>query len=150
MGTSQQPATFSDTDIAWAAGFVDGEGCIALVGRSQVIKGITYKCFVLRLTVANTDLRTLIRLKGMFNGSVYAQNHKNRPQNKPCWVWNCAAANAEVALRTMLPYLLSKKEQAEVGILSRQHIQPNRARRKPGALEAQEKIYGQLRLMKKT
>ncbi len=90
-----------------------------------------------------------MRLKEMFNGSVYPQNHKNRPQNKPCWVWSCAAAYAEVALRMMLPYMLSKKEQAEVGILSRQHIQPNRARRLPGALEAQEKIYSQLRLMKR-
>ena len=149
MSTSQQVTTFSDTDIAWAAGFVDGEGCIALVGRTQLIKGTKYRCFVLRLTVSNTDIRTFERLKRMFQVSIYTANHKNRPQNKPCWVWNCAAANAERALRTMLPYLLCKKEQAEVGLAARSHINPKRWRREPGSIEAQEKMYGQLKLMKR-
>lgn len=139
----------AETDKAWAAGFVDGEGCIALIGRSQVLKGKTYQCFVLSLHVANTDIRTLERLKTMFGGTIYPTNHKNRPNNKPCWTWYCRSALAAAALDKLLPYLFSKKEQAELGIASRRYIQGNGRPRAEGNLEAQSQISTQLKHLKR-
>ena len=138
-----------DTDLAWAAGFIDGEGCIALrrqVGRQ---KGVAYTCYALRLSVTNTDLRCLERLKSMFAGSINRATHSYRPQNKPCWAWFCSSANAERALVALLPYLVSKKEQAELGLLSRRHIQKNGRKREVGSLEQQAAIADRISHLKR-
>lgn len=110
------------TGLAWAAGFVDGEGCIALIHHKQQIKGVWYESFVLRLSVANTDLRSLHRLQEMFGGSIHSARRPLRVTHKPCWNWYCQSAKAETALTALLPYLFTKKEQAELGLLARQHL----------------------------
>lgn len=142
-------SAIKETDLAWAAGFIDGEGCIALrrqVGRQ---KGVEYTCYALRLSVTNTDLRCLERLKAMFAGSINRATHANRPQNKPCWTWYCSSANAERALCELLPYLLSKREQAELGMLSRKHIQKNGRKRESGVLEHQAAIADRIAHLKR-
>ena len=138
-----------DTDLAWAAGFVDGEGCIALCRRAQKIKDKTYHCYVLRLSVANTDLRALERLKGMFGGSINAASHTKRPTHKPCWTWYVMSAKAEATLAAIVPFLFSKKEQAELGIASRRYIQGNGRPRVPESLIQQGAMYTQLRHLKR-
>lgn len=138
-----------ETDLAWAAGFIDGEGCIALVKRTQILKGKPYQCFVLSLHVANTDLRTLERLKAMFCGTLYPTNHKNRPNNKPCWTWYVRSALAAAALEKLMPYLFSKREQAELGIASRRYIQGNGRPRTPESFSGQQQIFTQLKHLKR-
>ena len=139
----------SDTDLAWAAGFIDGEGCIALVHHKQNIKGKVYESFVLRLSVANTDALCLDRLKTMFGGSINSSNRASRPHHKPCWVWYCQSAKAEVALQKLMPFLFSKKTQAQLGITSRKYIQSHARLRDPVEFEKQRGIYNNLKLMKR-
>src|SRR3990167_8966572 len=50
-------------DLAWAAGFVDGEGCISL----HTVKAKSGPCYVLRLAVANTNFVMLEHLQRIFN-----------------------------------------------------------------------------------
>ena len=47
-----------ESDLAWAAGIVDGEGCISL----HTVKAKHGPCYVLRLSVTNTSLLMLHRL----------------------------------------------------------------------------------------
>lgn len=149
MSSTSQLTDFSETDLAWSAGFVDGEGCIALCKHAQKIKGVEYRCFVLRLSVTNTDLRCLERLKSMFGGSINQANHKGREHHKPCWTWYCTSAKAERALIALLPFLFSKKEQAELGIASRRYIQSNGRPRTADSIAGQEHAYTQLRHLKR-
>ena len=137
------------TDLAWAAGFIDGEGCIALYPRRQILKGKTYHHFVLRLHVSNTDLLALERLQTLFGGSINKANHKDRPHYKPCWTWYCNTSRCEQALESLMPYLFSKKSQAVLGIASRRYIQRNGRPRAPESLQAQAQIYSQLRQLKR-
>lgn len=138
-----------ETDLAWAAGFVDGEGCIALIYHKRPIKDRFYECYALRISVTNTDMRCLERLKGMFGGSINGLRHKDRPNNKPCWTWYCTSANAERALRALLPYLFSKKEQAAAGLESRKYIQTNGLPRTEESRAAQAAILSQLKRLKR-
>lgn len=146
----KQLSVITETNLAWAAGFIDGEGCIALCHHNQVIKGKSYESYPLRLSVSNTDLRCLERLKGMFGGSINRANRAARPHHKPCWSWYCQAAKAENALIALLPYLFSKKEQAELGITSRKYIQKNGVKRTDDdAFAAQANIANGLKLLKR-
>ena len=85
----------------------------------------------------------------MFGGSINAANHGARATNKPCWAWYCSAARAERALSDLLPYIFSKKTQAELGIASRKYIQKNGRPRERESLEEQGQIYTQLRHLKR-
>ncbi len=83
-----------ETDLAWAAGIVDGEGCISL----HTVKAKHGSCYVLRLSVTNTSLLMLKRLVEIFGGGniisqkKYADHHKNR------WHWQVCSKQAERAI----------------------------------------------------
>lgn len=107
--------------LAYLAGFFDGEGCIS-IARPE---GSSY--FLLRCSVANTDLRPLLVLKETFGGSV--KGPYQRPRAKAIFNWNIDAAKAEAFLVRILPFLIIKRERAEKGIAFRdlfkgQHVLP--------------------------
>ena len=101
----------SETDLAWAAGIIDGEGCIT----------ITRAGGQLRVMVANTDLRMLHKLRELFGGNI-SRKKTYRAHYKPQWFWQLCAKDAAGALNAMLPYLVTKADQAELGLLSRRYI----------------------------
>ena len=90
----------TDTDLAWAAGFIDGEGCITiLVDRGRHTAAIT---------VGQVNRRPLDRLQEILGGSV-----------GPCkddkgghFQWRVYAEKAAVAAEKLLPYLKNKDQQA--------------------------------------
>jgi len=99
---------FADTDLAWAAGVVDGEGSIGAYTNGA-------SAYVLSLQVGNTDFRMVSKLHDMFGGSLRETN--------PCasgrtyWQWKINAQKAGEAIRLIMPYLVTKKEQAEVALV---------------------------------
>ena len=149
MAVDTQLMTFSETDLAWAAGFIDGEGSIGLYPCARRDK-YHHKYFFLRLSVANTDIRCLRRLQRMFGGSINRTNHNNRPEQRPCWTWYCQSKKCADALERLLPFLLSKKEQAETALLSRKYMRKKgQFRLEPVDLQSQQEIASHLRLLKK-
>lgn len=101
-----------DTDLAWAAGFIDGEGCI------QIAKGTTgdgYTYYSLNLTATQLDPEPLEKLRAMFGGSIMLTNSAAR-RNNPIWRWQAAPVPALAALVAMLPYLTVKRREAELAI----------------------------------
>lgn len=93
-----------DADIAWAAGYCDGEAVLRLEGGSAVLR------------VGNTHRPSLHRLQAMFRGSVVPIKAGTKDPNthRPMYCWTVCGADAREALRTMLPYLNEKAAQAEV------------------------------------
>ena len=91
----------SNEAYAWAAGIIDGEGCIAL-----------YPCtggYNARLVVGNTDRRMLDRLADMFGGNVTPMQQSVQP----CWRWQLSdSSRIFTALALMEEYLVAKGEQA--------------------------------------
>ncbi len=97
-------------DDAWAAGFVDGEGCFHLQKiwpRPKV--GDNWKP---RIEVAQTDERPILKLQTMFGGRVLKL--KRRANRRQVWRWDLCGVPVEKALRRLIPYLVVKKEQAEI------------------------------------
>ena len=99
-----------ETDNAYAAGIVDGEGCIQI--------STTTKRTWLAIGVANSDPRVCVWLSERYGGKVHQQ--KPRTQNgKPTrimYTWYVGSAAAGNFLKTIYPYLVIKKEQADIAL----------------------------------
>ncbi len=103
----------ADTEwLAWAAGVLDGEGCIYLVRGGH-----------LNITVGNTNLDMVERLFKIFGyGRPKLLRAPSRRRYRPFWVWHVSSKQAAEVLEAVLPYLVAKKEQARLALLSRQYL----------------------------
>lgn len=107
-----------DTEtLAYAAGFIDAEGCIhvSLLRPSKANRRVTPR-YDLFLKVSNTDLPVLEWLKSTFGGAIvkHHSRNENRVGNKwsTAWHWQVSGKSAQDCLELMLPYLKIKKQQA--------------------------------------
>jgi hypothetical protein len=122
------------TDVAWAAGFVDGEGCVSVCKSSR--KGQPLPYYRADLVVSNTVREPLDRLASLFGGRVVVTREAvgNRKRTFG-WKTTGTAHTAEV-LRELLPWLTVKREQASLvvefsqcfGTIKRQQKKPDRPR----------------------
>ncbi len=100
-------------NLAWAAGFIDGEGCISISGSVHPGKVSPYH--QLRLGVVNTDKTAIEELKRIFSlGSISRKERKGH--YKPIYRWNVADYNAAKVLTGILPYLRVKKAEARIAL----------------------------------
>ncbi len=105
-----------DINVAWAAGFIDGEGYIS-VNRIFPSDGNGYKKIYHRimLRVTNTDIKSLERLREIFGyGSIFKQGDSSR--NYQTWAWCCNSLSAASVLRQTLPYMVTKRNEAELAL----------------------------------
>ena len=102
--------THEESSLAWAAGFIDGEGCIHIERRERR-RSPQHN---LTLAVGNTCLAPLERLERLFGGSV--RKHLTRPEYSQSWDWVISFSKAETALLSMLPFLVVKKERARLAL----------------------------------
>jgi hypothetical protein len=103
----------SATDLARLAAFVDGEGSIVLGSRPRPLRD-------LRLQLCNTDPRLVLWAKDLFGGSVTSEARSDVVANtRNVFRWHVTGRRAELLLKAIFPYLILKKEQAEVAIAYR-------------------------------
>jgi len=99
--------------LAYAAGIIDGEGCI---GAYNVRQATSTKSPYAQVTirVAMTSPLALKRLQSLFGGTLRAKKRIN--VKRMVFDWCVRNRHAEAALRQLLPYLCEKREQAEVAL----------------------------------
>lgn len=94
------------TDLAYIAGFFEGEGCIYL--------GKSCGWHHLRVTASQANEWIIAWLKFCFGGSVNRMTcevgHRQR------WQWHAVGNNAYMFLVSVFPYLRLKKAEAELAI----------------------------------
>jgi len=99
----------------WLGGFFDGEGCIGVYLRNAN-KQNTIKYYVLVVCLAqsgNIGKQICESLKAIYGGSVYADTSSKKIQ----WKWTISSQKAGDFLYSLKPYLLNKKEEAELGFI---------------------------------
>ena len=122
----------SETDLAWAAGIMDADGSVTIQRLFWTSKkdGVKHDRYSLRIHVANTDLKMLNKLQELFGGPIIKQPKYIsgtgclNPRNKMAWNWCIHATKAEAVLRLILPYMVTKRERAEIGLLVRKFARP--------------------------
>lgn len=114
--------------LAYAAGFLDGEGCIRINFR-KARQGRSDQ-FALLVMIAQKDGRPIDWLAGNFGGVVYLKNKKMDGTN---WIyeWKQTDRGAYLFLKEVFPFLLYKKEQAALAIRFQERLKYERARNQP-------------------
>jgi len=98
--------------ICWAAGFTDGEGCIS-IGRQKILRATgIYFGYSLGFAISQKKPETLQKIHEMFGGHFFS--YKSR--GVTYWRWQQWGPGARAALERMLPFLIGKREIAELGI----------------------------------
>lgn len=112
-----------DMDIAWAAGFFDGEGYVGIARRrnkwtrkrDNTVQQYDYYTLVAK--VGQVVEEPLLKLQQLFGGTI-----TKTPRNllKPKWhqirTWELQGETAENFLVSIRPYLVVKAQQADIAL----------------------------------
>lgn len=102
-----------ETDLAWAAGFIDGEGYLGISSHKNT-KGTTSYSGV--VSVCQNKIEPLLFLQRILGGAVAKHKQCNNVRNCQPYIytWTTYSWKAQVALEALLPYLVLKKQQAQI------------------------------------
>lgn len=104
----------SETELAYVAGLLDGEGTIA-IAKQKPNSGSKSIKYILKIHITNTHLGVLLQCQKQFGGYICSKTHYYY-RRKACYEWVLLVSKAKEFLKAILPYLVIKKEQAELGL----------------------------------
>lgn len=103
-------------DLAWMAGFVDGEGCLTI--SRQIRKDRPSPSYRASITITNTKKSALDIFETYYGGNVYDVMENRTDKRKVKWAnaycWYCTVGRAKEFLEDILPYLRIKNDQARI------------------------------------
>lgn len=104
--------------LAWAAGFIDGDGFITIQDRTTKYKDKVYKGMYVRLGVNQVSQKPLEELQKIFGGTVRERNGGNKDgfNRKQQYQWCLSTSAACDAIKQIMPYLRNKSEVAELAL----------------------------------
>jgi len=122
MGTRAKVRMASSVDYAWAAGFIEADGCIHLAKQ---------KFPTAHIIVVQRDVRPLNRLQAIFGTQQKIGQLRKRYKNTHVvyYRWQCSGALAATILQKILPYLDHKRELAQVALDLCQSVANNASKR---------------------
>lgn len=105
----------TENDLAWLAGYIDGEGCFSIFPYQS--HGNT--CIGYKFSTANTNVENIRRVKdilsSMFNREVRYTPYVNKTRDKVAyWIHVSRATELEALIRAVLPHLAGKRPQANL------------------------------------
>lgn len=102
-----------ETEIAWAAGFFEGEGTVGVYSTGN--KG--YPTWLLTTTVSQVDGSPMKRFMDIVGIGRLRLLARRGPKWRPVWRWEADAAKAADVLAMIYPYLSGvKREQARLAL----------------------------------
>ena len=101
-----------DTDLAWCAGIIDGEGTITF---KPIYNRLTTS-IVPTIMLTMTHEETVRHFKSIVKaGVVTKQSFSQSPNHKDKFVWICGnSTSAVLVVKLIEPYLITKKRQAQL------------------------------------
>jgi hypothetical protein len=104
-----QNQSIAELDIAWAAGFIDGEGCFSIYRRRRRDR----PTYLVGVSVSQVKREPLDRLQSLFGGKTYV--HKSyRPNQISCCSWRVHSYATLALCRLLDPHLSVKWEQSQL------------------------------------
>jgi hypothetical protein len=102
-------------EVAWAAGFIEGEG------------NIRFDRYSLAVRVAQVDPAPLCRLVELWGGKMDLKEPDD-PRHQPTWYWACAAGTVRQCLTEIIPFLSGRKLQHALVALGQRDLMDERNR----------------------
>lgn len=108
----------SETDYAWVAGFLDGEGCFSIGKLKSSHKGRSVRnaSYTSCLGAAQLIPEPLCRLRAICGGQIYTAGKGGYSQ------WNLRGRNIVPVIDKIFPYLTKHKAKQALAILSFERI----------------------------
>lgn len=135
---AKTPAWQTPTELAYMAGFFDGEGYVGISSDKPAWKkgGVYYR---MRVNVTQKDPTVLLNFKNIYGGTL-------TKGNDGVWKWYIDGKKACAFLSDIMPYLIIKKEQAKLAL---EFSSLNTGKGKSTkAKERQEEIYEKVKELK--
>ena len=153
-----------NTELAYLAGLLDGEGCIYIDSWKDKRKAGIRKQFILRVNIANTCEEVIDwiteKTKSLYCGNKSQSKGREfkETKRKPLFVWKISGKNAVKFLIDTYDFLIIKKKRAELGIEFGETKFNNAKQGRKGQFESmpidlyekKERIYMQIRELNKT
>lgn len=98
------------TDLAWAAGLLEGEGCFTRKCLAGTARNITVQCHM-------TDLDVLQKLKRVLGVGTINGPYGNGEGNKPRWMFRTSGPEAYVVMTRVLPFMCSRRRKRIRGLM---------------------------------
>ncbi len=112
--------------LSYAAGIIDGEGCICIPKRRKTLHRQGFR-FSVVISVTNTKEELIQWFGKHFVGGNISVDKMRRNQNaNPSWRWTLVDKSVTPFLLSILPYLILKRKQAELALEFRRRIGGNR------------------------
>jgi hypothetical protein len=139
-----------ETERAYAAGLIDGEGCIRITKRGAG-GGASLRPgqLTLMVEVTNTDYDMVAWLQDRFGGSVSHYDAKPERNAKEKWHWRVAANKALYCLDAIWPYARTKRHQVKLGRRFQRYVQHPGRFATPKIRRVQERFNQALRILNK-
>ncbi len=137
--------------LGWCAGIIDGEGCIRIQTHASRY-GVGYApWFGLTIGVKMIHKPTIERLQSVFAvGVIRPENRKNQ---RTMWIWRVGGQQAIRVLSLVLPYLVTKHDEAQIGIqfgqLNKRKVFGPKARLPIAVTNARRELLEELQRLKK-
>lgn len=105
-------------ELAYAAGIIDGEGCISIFESKNEISNKEYRKpgdvrYRYKVIVKMVDPQAVELLLELFGGCIYLQKPRTRG-NFPGLTWTVSERRAAECMEKILPYLRVKRDRAEL------------------------------------
>ena len=111
----------TNTELAWAAGFFDGEGCIHAHTDTRPGRGRRDTYYQLMVSVGQVHREPLEQLMAWFGGSIrksreYVGNRWGNKYNTIFWQWNLSGIKSVEFLEAIAPFSRVKKSQVDIAL----------------------------------
>lgn len=106
-----------ETDLAWAAGLFDGEGCVSIgyipAGHGKNTRNSSYRLTV-KLTMGCKV--TVARFGKVIGAGTFHRHQPHSERTNASYSWVGMARNGHDILKMIRPYLITKAAEADVAI----------------------------------
>jgi len=133
-------------ELIYQAGFFDGEGSIDISHVKPSERSHEQYCLNVAITQNDRGMDLLKNYRKHYGGSIYKRGDFY-------YQWHIHAGKAEIFLKTIIPYLRLKKEQAQLALEFRNLQYDDKGKRKftrRNRLSAQKPVYEKFHAMKNT
>lgn len=106
----------TDLELGWAAGIVDGEGCIFISYKKPAKRaGSLSPSYILIVRVAMCHKPTVDRMRELFGVGTVHICTKSKKYSQ-AWQWVVQANAAKSVLERIEPHLLTRRYEAQLGL----------------------------------
>lgn len=110
----------TETELAYIAGLFDGEGCVSIYAKYDEKNDRRYHA--LNVSIANGNSAVLRWVQARLGGRLNNNGVGGKGAARDCWSLRWSNTQTVEFLTAVLPYLIVKREAAEIGLEFRKTV----------------------------